>query len=175
MKWGMDFRQRGVGLVEVLVSLLVLSVGVLGYAGMQLFALQGAEQSGNRTHATLIARDALERILLNSGDPAALNVYFSPNSWPENFAHGGMYPRLCMLNDCSTVQLANGDVTQLAWMAANSLPGGAIMASDDCAGPPSPSCIVVTWQDMTPQECVNTYPNIPNNVDYTCVVLEAIR
>ena len=29
-------QQRGVGLIEVMMALLVLAIGVLGYAGMQL-------------------------------------------------------------------------------------------------------------------------------------------
>ena len=54
--------QKGIGLVEILVALLILAIGVLGYAGLQLAALKGAEEANNRSQATLIGQDALERI-----------------------------------------------------------------------------------------------------------------
>ena len=168
-------RQRGVGLIEVLVSVLVVAVGVLGYAAMQLFALQSAEEASYRTHATLIARDALERLLLNS-DPDALADYFSAANWPgEPEAPGGAYPGGCSAAACDPQALAAADMAQLAWTAANSLPAGMIRASDDCGGAPSPSCVVVTWTDMTPEDCLADYPDIPNATDYHCVVLEALR
>ena len=42
-------QQRGVGLIEVMMALLVLAIGVLGYAGMQLTALKAAEDANNRS------------------------------------------------------------------------------------------------------------------------------
>lgn len=64
-------RQAGVGLLEVLVALVVLSVGLLGMAGLQLNALKSATQSYQRSVATLAAIDAQERLwaaLANSPD-----------------------------------------------------------------------------------------------------------
>ncbi|MCK0538498.1 type IV pilus modification protein PilV [Alcanivorax quisquiliarum] len=167
--------QQGVGLIEVLVAVLVIAVGVLGYAAMQLFALQSAEEASYRTHAALIARDALERLLLNA-DPDALADYFDAANWPsEPESYGGDYPDGCTNTACDPQQLAAADISQLAWAAANSLPAGMVQASDDCGGVPSPSCVVVTWMDMTPEECLAEYPDIPDATDYHCVVLEALR
>ncbi len=45
---GKQFAQRGVGLVEVLVALLVLSVGLLGLAGLQLRTLRNSQSSLER-------------------------------------------------------------------------------------------------------------------------------
>lgn len=172
--WSASARQRGVGLVEVLVAVLILGVGVLGYAGMQIFALQSAEEASYRTHATLIARDALERLLLNA-EPDALMIYFDSAQWPSSPDATVAYPMACGTADCNAAQLARADIAQLAWGAARSLPGGMISAMDDCGGIPSPSCVAVTWKEMTPQDCVSDYPNIPNARDYHCVVLEALR
>lgn len=168
-------RQGGAGLVEVLVAILVIAIGVLGYAAMQLFALQSAEEASYRTHATLIARDGLERLLLNS-DPDALADYFDAQSWPsEADSFGASYPNGCSAAACDPQPLAEADIAQLAWAAANSLPAGIVLASDDCGGEPSPSCVVVTWMGMTPDECLADYPDLPNATDYHCVVLEALR
>lgn len=54
--------QRGFTLLEVLVAVLVLSVGLLGIAGLQLKALQGAHLGYQRSVASLAAQDVQERL-----------------------------------------------------------------------------------------------------------------
>ncbi|NAW14029.1 prepilin-type N-terminal cleavage/methylation domain-containing protein [Halomonas sp. D1-1] len=52
---------RGFTLIEALIALLVLSIGLLGVAGMQLKALQGAHIGYQRSVVSLAAVDAQER------------------------------------------------------------------------------------------------------------------
>lgn len=54
--------ERGFTLIEALVALLVLSIGMLGVAAMQLKALQGAHAAYQRSIASLAAQDAQERL-----------------------------------------------------------------------------------------------------------------
>ncbi|MBS9404898.1 type IV pilus modification protein PilV [Halomonas sp. TRM85114] len=61
MTFGLS-RQRGFTLIEALVALLVLSIGLLGVAAMQLEALQGAHAAYQRSIASLAAQDAQERV-----------------------------------------------------------------------------------------------------------------
>lgn len=164
------FRQRGVSLVEVLIALFVLAIGVLGYAGMQLFSLRGAEDAGNRALAMLIAVDAMERVMIN---PEQETTYFTASSWPGTApTPGGEYPDSCMSSACTAAQLADADIDQLAWAAANSLPNGMIRVQNDCTGTPSPDCVVVSWGEFTPDDCL-TGAGISTTA--TCVVLEARR
>lgn len=53
---------RGFSLIEALIALLVLSIGMLGAAAMQLNALQSAHIAYQRSIATLAAQDAQERL-----------------------------------------------------------------------------------------------------------------
>jgi len=46
-------RQRGAGLIEVLVAVLVLGVGVLGVAALQSVALKNSGSSASSTNATI--------------------------------------------------------------------------------------------------------------------------
>src|SRR5690554_126054 len=55
-------RSRGFSLIEALIALLVLSIGMLGAAAMQLNALQSAHIAYQRSIATLAAQDAQERL-----------------------------------------------------------------------------------------------------------------
>jgi len=48
-------RQRGVGLIEVLVALLILSLGMLGMAGLQANALKTNQSSYARTQAVMLS------------------------------------------------------------------------------------------------------------------------
>lgn len=52
----------GFTLVEALIALLVLSLGLLGVAAMQLKAMQSAHVAYQRSLATVIAADANERL-----------------------------------------------------------------------------------------------------------------
>lgn len=58
---------RGFTLTEALVAILVLSIGLLGVAGMQLKALQSAHAGYQRAIASLAAQDAVELLWSGAG------------------------------------------------------------------------------------------------------------
>jgi type IV pilus assembly protein PilV len=58
-------RQRGVSLIEVLVSIVVFSIGVLGVALMQIKGMQFTKQSGSRTAAIEQARSLADAMRAN--------------------------------------------------------------------------------------------------------------
>jgi type IV pilus assembly protein PilV len=62
---------RGVTLLEVLVALIVLSIGLLGLAGLQTVSLQFSTSAYYRTQATSLAYALVDR--MRSGRQAALN------------------------------------------------------------------------------------------------------
>lgn len=66
-----SFKQSGLGLIEILVTVLVLGIGILGVASTQVVSLQMNSQSQNRSQAVLLAEDILDRIRANSDNPGA--------------------------------------------------------------------------------------------------------
>ncbi len=62
MKRRHSIGSAGFTLIEALVALLVLSIGLLGVAAMQLEALQGAHAAYQRSIASLAAQDVQERL-----------------------------------------------------------------------------------------------------------------
>ncbi|WNL42849.1 prepilin-type N-terminal cleavage/methylation domain-containing protein [Halomonas sp. PAMB 3264] len=58
----MSTGQRGFGLVESLVALLVLSLGLVAMAALQLKSLQGAHEGYQQALASVAALDAQERL-----------------------------------------------------------------------------------------------------------------
>ncbi|MBX3704488.1 MAG: type IV pilus modification protein PilV [Steroidobacteraceae bacterium] len=58
-------RQRGATLVEALVALLVLSIGLLGVAALQMEALRSNHGAHLRSQATVLAQDIADRMRAN--------------------------------------------------------------------------------------------------------------
>lgn len=52
-------------MIEVLVTLIVLALGLLGVAGLQIQALRGGQEGLQRSHATMLVNDALDRMRAN--------------------------------------------------------------------------------------------------------------
>lgn len=67
-------HQRGVGMMEILVALLILVIGVLGFVALQYRVLEASSESTYRVQAITIARDLAERIRVNKN---AYSVYQS--------------------------------------------------------------------------------------------------
>ena len=59
-------RQTGMTLIEVLVALLILAIGLLGAAVIQLSALKYTDSSRMTSQASFIAYDMLDRIRANA-------------------------------------------------------------------------------------------------------------
>lgn len=58
-------KQRGATLIEVLVSVLVLSVGLLGLAATQMMSLKNGNGAHHRYLAALAAQEIIERMRAN--------------------------------------------------------------------------------------------------------------
>lgn len=61
-------EQQGFGLIEVLVSLLILTIGLLGMASLQTRSLQMTTGSQSQTQAILLAEDIVERMRANRSE-----------------------------------------------------------------------------------------------------------
>lgn len=61
-------RQRGMSMIEILVSIVVLSVGLLGVGAMQSSSLRVGKSSFYRAQAAQFATDMADRMRSNSGD-----------------------------------------------------------------------------------------------------------
>lgn len=64
---------RGVSLIEVLVSVLILGIGLLGIAAMQALALGNSQSSVERTQAVIHSYSILDAMRANRDDAIAGN------------------------------------------------------------------------------------------------------
>lgn len=58
-------RQRGVSLIEVMVAVLIFSIGILGLALLQAKGAQYTKESGSRTTAIILARSLADAMRAN--------------------------------------------------------------------------------------------------------------
>ncbi len=79
-----DPRQRGIGMIEILVTVFILAIGLLGIAGTQFMSKRANYEAVQRTTATLLANDILERMRANSAPTVA-----AASKLPQYVANGG--------------------------------------------------------------------------------------
>jgi type IV pilus assembly protein PilV len=165
--------QLGVGMLEVMIALVVLVFGALGFAGLQLTALRNTSHANYRAHATLIAQDAIERVIANYDQIAA---YRSEASWGDaaSVTLGGEPPdwKKCMDAACSRAEMAAWDIAQVGWVAANAMPNGQVIVKS-CEFN-ALDCVVVSWADQDPGNCTSA-AGIESGNDSACLVLEVAR
>ena len=73
------FEKNGFTLIEVLIGLIILAIGVLAVAGMQITSIIGTSFSSNMTQASVLAQDRLEFLKSLPLTDARLNTNNYPN------------------------------------------------------------------------------------------------
>jgi len=61
-------QQKGTSLIEILVTILIVSFGLLGVAGVVGNGLKGTHGSQGRSQASLLAADIIDRMRANRGE-----------------------------------------------------------------------------------------------------------
>ena len=78
------FKEKGFSLIEVLIGLIILAIGILAVAGMQITSIVGTSFSNNLTQASVIAQDRLESL---KGLPLT-DVRLDTNNYPNDIKVG---------------------------------------------------------------------------------------
>jgi type IV pilus assembly protein PilV len=128
-------RAGGFTLVEVLIALIILSVGMLGIAGLYVHSMQAGRTSLFRHHAVTLAGDVADRIRAN---PRAAAVYALAGG-DNNCVDGGV--------DCTPQEMAANDIFLWDQQAADTLPNGTVTVVFDNAVLPPTYEITIAWTE----------------------------
>lgn len=114
--------QHGSSLLEVLISILLMSFGMLALAGMQAYSVAAQKNAANRAIASALATELAEVIRLNPKGLAAGNydVSLMPNV-------GVPAAKPCTYPNCATpLLLADADITAFQSRVRALLPQGGV-------------------------------------------------
>lgn len=106
----------GFGMIEVLVALLLISVGFLNMAGLQTAAKKAGYDSLQRTSAVILARDISEKMRAN---PVSLNRYITGGNGVGGGTLSEPAQECTFAEQCNPNQLADYDM----WLWEQALDG----------------------------------------------------
>lgn len=127
---------KGFTLVEILVALLLVSIGFLGMLGMQSFSLQQSQDTYFANKANYLARELADKVRLNSSvvSDYAVDTSTAPSSITN-----------CTNSNCSSTQMADYD--KAIWAdSVKKLPNGRGVVTFDAAEPNSLQ-ILISWKE----------------------------
>ena len=143
-------RQRGSTMIEVLVSLLIVSFGLLGMAALQAGGIVSNQSAYYRTQAVSLANDMTDRMRANISAVTAGNY---------DDAAGAANNACYTTSSCTAAQMAGNDIFVWNAAVAAALPGGSaavcLDASPDdgtpvangCSGGGNNYAVKVWWDD----------------------------
>lgn len=137
----------GFTLIEVLIALIIMSVGMLGIAGLYVHSMQAGRTSMLRHNAVTLAGDIADRIRANPRAAAAYGLGGANN----NCVAQGV--------DCTPAQMAANDIFLWNQQAVATMPNGAVNVVFNNGVVPPTYQITVTWTE--PGEVMNYSITIP--------------
>lgn len=115
-------EQAGIGLLEILVAVLVISVGLLSFLAMQMLSLEADRSAYLRTQALLIGVDASERVRANpQGFESGAYGSAETEEGSECYSAGA----------CTGAELAQAEVAELRERVRQQLPRGELQVCLD--------------------------------------------
>lgn len=189
-------KMAGLTMIEILVTLIILAIGLLGMAALQLTGIRSANSSTYRTQATLLADDMAERMRANitavdgnsfrAVNSAALNCNAAPNPYCGDY-YDGVNP--VAAQSCTPAQLASHDIN--VWFCGELNSGarrGGVQAQlpqasatitctdvnppsgadgDDCTNRSSLHTIAVNWSEPNPDSSGGAAATLNQSISIT--------
>jgi len=127
-------REQGFSLVEVLVSVIILSFGLLGMVGLQAAALQANREARLQSSATALARELAEMMRGNKdmGLLSSKNPYFGNFISPLAPATTSYCLNVASSTACGTpIDTADAEMTEWLTRVDNELPGASVTVCND--------------------------------------------
>jgi type IV pilus assembly protein PilV len=139
--------QRGSGLIESMISVFVVSIGFLGFAGLQVKGLAATNDSMFRSKAVYLSSQMADRVRANL--PGVIAGSYA------NFS-GSVSNPACIVSGCTSAQIAQNDYYEWSTEIGQLLPAGAgVICKTSDASTDDPQCdgagevyaIKVSWTE----------------------------
>ncbi|WP_158253763.1 type IV pilus modification protein PilV [Chromobacterium alticapitis] len=173
-------RQAGISMLEVLVALIVISLGLLGVAAMQAAAINNTGIARSRSLGAIAADSMAASMHANNAYWAALTSANS-NSWTVTSSSitGApimtLPPKDCAASSttCNSADMAVYDTSQWGQLLGT-LPGGSgqIACAPSTTNSPASCLITVSWQEkLSKVNAASMTAAATSNAQYQMVVV----
>lgn len=177
-------RVKGISLIEVLVTTLILGIGLLGIAALQVTSINTNQSGYFRSQATAISNDLSARIR------ASKSAFYGGSTVNQiiNAYTGTPYTcdaavKSCLTNSCNEAEVVEFDKWEVCDMATNLLPDGEVYVVGASG---IRMKVAIAWTPVESREdlgltdnenTINTLcadVNIPADSGKDCVILEVV-
>lgn len=179
-------KQSGFNMLEVLITIAITVVGLLGIVSLQLQSTRSVQDSGNRNQAIWILQDLANRMNANS---TALQNYDTDGNYSC-----GTAPTLCedhynanrvVVSSCSAEQVAQFDLWDVACSRGFTLNGRRIRSSHadfisnpvlnvDVDSDTNSATLQLTWDVRTSGKSGNNAKSYLNSTDANAALTDSI-
>ena len=138
----MNRRPHGFSMIEVLVTIAILMIGLLGLAALQTNATIAEIEAYQRSQALVLVQDMADRIAANKANASSYVI--------NNI--GGTYVTPCPTTSTAATDLCEwaNKLNGAAEVTAGGTKVGAMIGARGCVSQPTPNVylVTVTWQGM---------------------------
>jgi len=131
-------RLGGFSMIEVLITLVIIALTLLGTVGMQAYAMKMSQGGQLRTQAVILGMDIIERIEANN-DGAIAGSYVA-STLPTSFSTD------CYSDPCAAAALSAYDLYQFQAKLSAQLPSASATISVSGAGP-WVYTVAINWEE----------------------------
>lgn len=126
---------RGVSLLEVMISVLIMGIGMLGVAAMQATALRNSQSSAERSQAVIQSYSIMDSMRANRD--AALSGEYNTSGW------------MCEVPGAGSLSAADRSawLSSLRAVIGNGTPDSAICGQVQCTSATGICVVGVRWDD----------------------------
>ncbi len=152
-------QQQGVSLIESMIALLVISIGLLGIAALQVTSMSQNASAMNHSQAVWIGYNMADRIRANISQFASYADIDTSTGYSQD----------CMGSACNNVEMVTSDADEWTRHVEN-LPGGRGMIDGDA----TQLVIKVMWDDEGTGATGTGCGNNPQT-DLTCYTVTLVQ
>ena len=163
-------RTHGFTLIEIMITVLILGIGLLGLAGLQTKGLQYDHVAFMRSQAAIQVDDIIDRMRANVTEAQASTYDVAFNSTPGSTAD-------CSATTCTSATMGAYDLTNWKLTLAEVLPGGdgeiTSVPSVNGFAPAIDATITVHWDEARTGATGTDCPINPSNgEDLACFQIQ---
>lgn len=151
---GTNRSVAGFTLIEVLVALVILSVGLLGIAGMISVSLKSSGSTYTRTQVTALTYNILDRMRANRAQAVTGAYNLAMTDSTPTSTNSCISTTISSTNSCTPAQIATFDLAEWRANLASELPSGNGSISTVAVNNMTQVTITIEWSDARAQQAL---------------------